>query len=699
MKILQILPELNVGGVETGTVDFAKYLVEHGHSSVVISNGGGLVKNLIDGGTKHYQLPVHSKNLATAIFMIKKVRQIILDEKIDIVHARSRVPGWIAYFAAKKTPATFITTCHGFYKHKWYSRIMGWSKLVIVPSRVIGRHMIDTYKVPATNIRCIPRSVDLDRFSKFKHEIKMKTDPVIAIVGRLTPIKGHTFFIKAMAKVIRVYPYAKIRIIGDAPVNKQDYKNEVALLVKRLGISSNVEFLGNRQDVPELLAGVDVLAVPSITQESFGRTIIEAQAVGVPVVATEVGGVVDIIEHQKNGWLVPPKDVDAMATAVLQLLKDRELCERMVAEAQKKIDIEYTLEKMATRTLAVYEEILGMKNILVVKFSSVGDVVLITVALKSLRQKFPKAKIFCVVGKEHLEVLQDCPYIDDIIVYDRKLKHQKLWKFAKFCWGLRKLQLDIVIDFQNNHRSHWLAFLTDPKESYGFCNQKAGKLLTNGLKNYRDDIPPVEHQFQILKMLGIEYSADLRLELWPSKYNYEYVQELLDSEWLGTTKNIVGINLAASEKWKTKNLPLKHVAALSDILSTKGIRVIFTGMEKDAAIGREISRLCLTKPANFAGKTDMMQLAALISRCVAYVTPDSAPLHVAAAMNVPVVAVFGPTSDKRHVPPASKIIILTKQLECAPCYSPECLTRKHDCMNAITPQDIADAIFKIIEGK
>ncbi|MBF0533343.1 MAG: glycosyltransferase, partial [Candidatus Omnitrophica bacterium] len=141
----------------------------------------------------------HAKNPVTMFLMIKKIRQIILDEKVDIVHARSRIPAWIAYFASKKTSATFITTCHGFYKNPWYSKIMGWSKLVIVPSRVIGRHMIDTYRVPADNIRCIPRSVDWARFARHQHEIKIKTDPVIAVIGRLTPIKGHTFFIKAMS--------------------------------------------------------------------------------------------------------------------------------------------------------------------------------------------------------------------------------------------------------------------------------------------------------------------------------------------------------------------------------------------------------------------------------------------------------------------------------------------------------------------
>jgi glycosyltransferase involved in cell wall biosynthesis len=164
MNILQILPELNVGGVETGTIDLSRYLVTNGHRSIVVSNGGVLVERLEKNSGVHYKLPVHKKNLWTMLRMIPKVRKIILSEKIDIVHARSRVPAWIAFFACRGTEAEFITTAHGFYKSHAFSQIMGWSKYVIVPSESIGRYMIENYKVPSHNIRCIPRIIDLERF-------------------------------------------------------------------------------------------------------------------------------------------------------------------------------------------------------------------------------------------------------------------------------------------------------------------------------------------------------------------------------------------------------------------------------------------------------------------------------------------------------------------------------------------------------
>src|SRR5579862_5114277 len=147
MNILQILPELNVGGVETDVVNLAKCLVARGHKSVVVSNGGQLVEVLESQGSKHYILPVHKKNIFTALRCIGKLVSIIHAEKIDIVDAHSRVPAWIAFFACRRTQAHLVTTCHGYYSDHLFSRVSGWGKLVITISDVIGRHMVQDFKV------------------------------------------------------------------------------------------------------------------------------------------------------------------------------------------------------------------------------------------------------------------------------------------------------------------------------------------------------------------------------------------------------------------------------------------------------------------------------------------------------------------------------------------------------------------------
>lgn len=358
MNVLQILPELNVGGVETGTVDFAKYLVKLGHKSVVVSHGGTLSKRLISEGSRHYALPVHRKNLFTAYCCVQKLVNIIRDERIDIVHARSRVPAWIAYWACRRTKTRFLTTCHGYYSKHFFSQVMGWGSVVIAISEIIAKHMREDFGVPKERIRVIHRGVDLERFGALSRVVQRDTKSVL-MIGRITPLKGHAYFLKSMARVLEQLPAVKVLIIGDASPKKQIYKDKIVLLIKQLGIEHQVELMGNRSDIPELLSTADCLVLSTITQEAFGRVIIEAQAAGVPVVATRVGGVTEIIEHEKTGLLVQPKNTDEMAQAILRILNDAEFSSKLVIKAKEKIKSDYTLDRMAELTLTVYRELLS----------------------------------------------------------------------------------------------------------------------------------------------------------------------------------------------------------------------------------------------------------------------------------------------------------------------------------------------------
>jgi lipopolysaccharide heptosyltransferase II len=699
MRILQILPELNVGGVERGTVDLARYLISQGHGSCVVSNGGLLVKQLEEGGSRHFALPVHRKNIFIAWRCIKELRRIIIDEKIDVVHARSRVPALIAYFAVRKTEAQFVTTCHGYYSQNLMSRIMGWGKRVIVISEVIGRHMIEHFGVHPQNIRLIHRSVDLDKF-KFRSRQEGRSSVVISIVGRITPLKGHGYFLRAMAKIIRLMPFVRVRIIGDAPASKQEYKESLLLLTRRLGISENVDFLGNRSDIPELLADSDVLVLSTITQEAFGRVLIEAQAVGVPVVATSVGGVVDVVEHEKTGLLVLPKDVEGMAAAVMRIINDRKLADAMIVEARKRVEEKYTIAQMASKTIAVYDEVVHSTNILVIKLSAIGDIILSSPAFKALRGRFPHAKITCLTGRDAASLLHGCPYLDDVIVYDHKDKDKGFAGARRILARLYKYRFDKIIDLQNNTRSHLLTFLCHPRASYGYRNGKWGMFLSDGVNDDNPCLPPVKHQFRILEKLGITYPEDARLEMWPRRDDESYARELLHGEWIDErTHVVVGINIAASLRWPSKNWPVQAIAELCDRLAADSVRVVITGMEKDREYVRALMTKARSKPAMLVGKTSLLQLAAVISNCKVFVTPDSAPLHIAAAMGVPVVALFGPTSPERHVPPGKDIKIMTKEMDCRPCYAVKCPSGGYACLSDITSYEVYLEIKKFLKQR
>jgi len=696
MNILQILPELNVGGVETGTVDFAKDLINKGHKSVVVSDGGDLVKDLETAEVIHYKLPVHEKSIFTIIAMVKKLSEIIKKENIDIVHARSRVPGWIAFFACRNTGATFLSTCHGYYSMHFFSKVMGWSKLVIVPSNVIGRHMIDDFLVPYQRIKLIPRSVDLEKFKFQPYSQRPKTELVVGMIGRITPLKGHANFLKAIGKVMRSMPYLKVWIVGDAPQHKQIYKEEVQTHARRLGLSHCVKFLGKRKDIPKILSKLNLVVLSTVTEEAFGRVIIEAQAAGVPVVATRVGGVVDIIEDGKTGILVPPKDADAMASAIVRVLKDKTEMQKMTQDARKNVEEKFNLQRMCEATVKVYEEALNTINILIIKISALGDVILSVPSMRAIKNKFPNAKIYCLVGKESRQILQNCPYLDGLIIYDRKEKHKGIKGILDISKDLRRYNFDITLDLQNNRSSHLISFLSAASNRYGYDNRKLSFLLNHKVKQSPKTFAPVEHQFRTLELLDIR-QKDTELELWPSKENEDHVRGLLNSYWLSEKEKIVGINLRASKKWSTKCWPIEKFAQLCNTLANENIRIVVTGTKDDVNFAKRLQELTSSKLLILAGKTTLMQLVALIKRCNVFITGDSAPLYIAAAVATPIVALFGPTSPERHMPPVKNSMVVKKDLDCSPCYKPRCRTTS--CMQDIGVAEVFQAVKNLISKK
>ena len=701
MNILQILPELNVGGVETGTVDLAKYLIRWDHQCVVISNGGILVKDLEGVGAKHYQLPVHRKSLFSMWKMVSKVAEIIIKENIDVIHARSRVPGWIAYLASRKAGIPMVTTCHGYYSKRHFSQVMGWGKYVIAPSNVIAQHMIEDFNVPRERVRFIPRSVDLEKF-RYVDPGKKEGDIFhIGIVGRITPIKGHIYFLQAMAKVMRSFPKIKVWIVGDAPGSKASYKEEVEIMIRRLGLGHCTELLGSQKDIPAVMASLNLMVCASIYPEAFGRVIVEAQASGVPVVATKVGGIVDIIDEGLTGLMVAPRDPSAMAQAVLRLIKDAQLRQELAENAYKKVQEKFNVELMVRRTLEVYEEAVKNFNVLIIKLSSLGDIVLSSAAIRAIREKFsntPDKK-----GKGHTvtlltsasckDIFTRCPYIDEILVCE--MKDKSLRAALHLAGQLREKSFDIVVDLQNNRFSHLLSALTFCLNRFGYNNAKLGFLLNNTIKDDKAAIDPISHQFRILKLLDIELK-DSRLEVWPSKEDEDYITEFLESQWISSQQRLIGINICASRKWATKAWPRESIIKLCAALSLRDMRVVLTGTEDDLAEAKILAdAIGDVKPIIACGKTSVNQLACLIKKCNVYVSPDSAPLHIACAVETPVIALFGPTDHRRHLSPAKKGAVLSSDMLCSPCYKPQCRTR--ECMRKIKVEEVMAAIERLLK--
>jgi ADP-heptose:LPS heptosyltransferase/glycosyltransferase involved in cell wall biosynthesis len=703
MRVLQILPELNLGGVEKGTVELAKHLALNGHYPIVVSNGGKLERDLQEFGVKHYKLPVDKKSLKT-LLLIPKLVYIFNKEQVDIVHARSRVPALIAYIAFKRYFSgisisklltyvpSFITTAHGYYSKHAFSKVMTRGKIVISPSKVIAKHMIDDFHVPLERIRLIPRGVNLSDYDFIAPIDKDWQHPVFAIIARLTPIKGHIEFIKAFREVLHYKPFAKAWIIGSPSPGKESYLKELELLIKRFGLENAVDFLGRRDDIPDLLKKINVLVQPSRIPESFGRVIIEAQAAGVPVVASALGGYREIIEDNKTGFLFPPRDPKALAKSLIKIIKDIDNCDRIAKTAKDKVASSYSLDKVNSNIINLYRESGKMLTILIIKFGALGDVILSIPGIRALRRKFPDANLTLLTTAGVSEIFKDCPYLDRILIYpERGFKYCSLFRAVK---SIRKIKPDISIDLQNNKISRLIAFFSSIYQRYGFANSKLSFLLNKAQPLPKTSLLPVEHQSYLLSKLGIR-NPDKELELWADKDALARVDNFLKAHWISKNQPLVAINIAASSRWESKVWPIGKIIALIDEMGSYNIRFIITGAPLDKPAALKIIKNCKNRPIDAVGKTEISSLIALIKRSDVLLTSDSAPLHIAAAVRTPVLGLFGPTDPLRHLPSGADVYFIKKDLNCGPCYKNRCKKRV-SCMSMITIEEVKSKILNIL---
>ena len=365
LTVLQVLPALESGGVEKGTLEIAQALVEAGHRSLVMSAGGRLVNQLVKAGSEHIQWPIGVKSLKT-LFLVKKLRKFLLEQNIDVVHARSRLPAWIVYLAWKSmNPATrpkFVTTVHGFNSVNWYSKIMTKGEVVIAVSNSVKGFILKSYPdTDPAKITVIHRGVDpneypygyrppkkwLEQF--FANYPQLKNKKILTLPGRITRLKGHEDFIQVIKTLIKRDPDIVGVIAGGYEEKKKDFYEELVEQVNQQGLKDKIIFIGHRTDMREVLAVSDI--VLSLTQkpESFGRTTLEALSMGVPVVGYDYGGVGEQLDR-----LYPSGRCQSGKTSRLLDLIDDKLNQKKVAVEENHT---FLIRNMQMQTIQVYQEI------------------------------------------------------------------------------------------------------------------------------------------------------------------------------------------------------------------------------------------------------------------------------------------------------------------------------------------------------
>ena len=360
MRIVQVIPELNEGGVERGVVELNREYVKLGIESYIISNGGKLVNQITKDGGNHITFDVCSKNIFTSFSRISKLKKLLIEIKPDIIHIRSRVPAWLVHFANKSLQIKVVSTVHGFNSVGFYSSIMQKADAVICVSNSIKEYIQKHYQTSENKITVIARGIDLELFNpknidnsfieNFKKEFNLENKFIISSVGRVTQLKDYETFIKAILLAKKEIPNVVGLIVGGVRSDKEDYLKSLKSLIKELDLENNIIFTGSQSKIEQIYALSDVVISSSKKPESFGRAVAESICMNKPVIATNHGGVKDIIIENENGFFFEVGDDKELAD---NILKSRTL----KFDGYGYISDNFSLKNMLDRTLEVYRNL------------------------------------------------------------------------------------------------------------------------------------------------------------------------------------------------------------------------------------------------------------------------------------------------------------------------------------------------------
>ncbi len=361
MNILFIANHLNVGGVTSYLYTLSGGLKQKGHNIYLASSGGELTEKFITSGIKHISVPLMTKNEISPkiIFSYFKLKKEVKKLNLDLVHSNSRTTQVLGNLLSRAFNIPHVFTCHGFFRPKLSRRLFPyWGQAVIAISREVKEHLIADLKLDAKNISVINNGIDTGNFGDFSARDNLRKDlgindaSLVGIIARLSDVKGHIYLIRAMRKVIEIFPTAKLLIIGEGKM-----KNALIKEAGVLGIKENVLFIPEAGNTRDMLAAMDVFVMPSL-QEGLGLALMEAMAQGLAVVGSAVGGIKTLIQDRVNGLLVGPADVEGLAQAVVELLKDSKLRQDLGIKARKFITDNFSKERMVDQTQKVYKRCL-----------------------------------------------------------------------------------------------------------------------------------------------------------------------------------------------------------------------------------------------------------------------------------------------------------------------------------------------------
>lgn len=367
MRVLQLLPALKEGGVEKCAVEMSQYLSDEGMDNWVVSAGGPLASDL-GSRTHHVTIPVGRKSPFAMIMNARRLARLVRSEKIDVIHALSRAPAWVAWIACRlmlPRSVRFVTTVHGAHGHgnvfkRLYNSGMLRSDRIVASSRFIRDHLMQVYGTDAEKIQLAQRGLDETVFDPTRISQQTRAEirrgfgisdntAMLVMIARVTTLKGHAVLIDSLSKVTDL-DWHMVFVGTGAP----DMLSALQDRCKTAGLEKRISWAGSLRDVTPVLAAADLAFSASIRPEAFGFGTIEAQAMETPVIATAHGGSLETVLAGKTGWLVPPRDAPAMADAIRKALGDMQHLKTIGHEGRLNVLANFTRRQMLQQESAAY---------------------------------------------------------------------------------------------------------------------------------------------------------------------------------------------------------------------------------------------------------------------------------------------------------------------------------------------------------
>ncbi|HLD87869.1 MAG TPA: glycosyltransferase, partial [Candidatus Omnitrophota bacterium] len=680
MNILLLTSHFDTGGITSYVTTLSAGLYRAGHRVIVVSAGGDAVGVLEKTGARHVRMDIRVKSEAhPKIYLgLPRLAALIRAEDIDIIHAQTRVTQVMAFWLSRMTGKPFVSTCHGFFRPRWFRKVFScWGQGVIAISRGVREHLIKDFNVNPDSVHLVPNGIDMscypftDEVLRRQKRVQWSVDgsPVIGIIARLSDVKGIDVLIRAMPSVVASFPRVWLMIVGQGP-----QENDLRMLVDQLGLEKSVDFRSTVQSTADILPAFDVFVMPSL-QEGLGLSVMEAMAAGISVVASNVGGLPDLVKDGQTGFLTPVGDSAALGKRINAMLGDPVRALNMARAARTLMEKEFSAERMVEGTIKVYERSFVVStrkvgtpqddsaalktpgvNILVVNVNWLGDAIFSTPVFKALKANFPGARVCCLCVPRVQEVLTHCPDVDEIIVYDEKGRHRTPWGLVGLIAQLRGRRFDAAFLLHRSFTRALMVYLAGIPQRVGYS--KAPRLLTHPVAFPGDDIHRSDAYLKVLEAYGLRVEdrccALTVGDAWPK----------------GLTDNAPYLVLNTGGNWKRKQWPEANWADLARRAAGTGVQVVFSGSPKDKEPCDRIIKAAGIAAVNLAGTTTLAEALVLFKNAKAVVSCDTGPLHLANSVGAPVVALFGPTRPEITGPRGSgKAAVVFKDVGCnkAPC--------------------------------